>query len=286
MAAFERSEAFAPMLQRLHKARLLWPTLAALAGLAVLIGLGTWQMERKRWKEGLVARIAAGARAEPVSLSPLDPALLAQIGESGGKAANAGDVLVLVDEYTHVAVRGRFHHDKEQYVYAPTPEGLGWHVYTPLELASGRVIWINRGLVPDAKKDPATRSEGQVPGEVEVRGLLRKRPREGWFTPANDASRNLWYWPDPSAMTAVAFPDAPKPAPGSPGKPPVYAKGWPGYVEADAQPAPPGGLPKGGVTRLDLPNRHLGYALTWYGLAATLAGVYSAFAISRLRTAA
>ena len=48
-------------LQRLRKARLLLPTMAALAGLAVLIGLGTWQMERKRWKEGLIAQIAARA---------------------------------------------------------------------------------------------------------------------------------------------------------------------------------------------------------------------------------
>ena len=49
--------------------------------------------------------------------------------------------------------------------------------------------------------------------------------------------------------------------------------------------SPPGGLPRGGVTRLDLPNRHLEYALTWYGLALTLIGVYGAFAASRLRLA-
>ena len=54
-------------------------------------------------------------------------------------------------------------------------------------------------------------------------------------------------------------------------------------VDADARPEPPGGLPRGGVTRLDLPNRHLEYALTWYGLALTLIGVYAAFAASRLR---
>jgi surfeit locus 1 family protein len=58
----------------------------------------------------------------------------------------------------------------------------------------------------------------------------------------------------------------------------------PFVVEADVQPAPPGGLPRGGVTRLSLPNRHLEYALTWYGLAATLLGVYSVFSINRLRS--
>jgi surfeit locus 1 family protein len=53
-------------------------------------------------------------------------------------------------------------------------------------------------------------------------------------------------------------------------------------LDADAEPAPPGGLPRGGVTRLALPNRHLEYALTWYGLGLTLIGVYAAFAAARL----
>jgi surfeit locus 1 family protein len=258
----------------------LGPTLAAVAGLAVLIGLGTWQMERKRWKEELIARIAAGVKAEPVLISPIDPALLPPALEKTARGNQS--VVVLTSEYTHVAVRGRFHHDKEQYLYAPTPAGLGWHVYTPIELSSQRVVWVNRGFVPDARKAPATRPEGQVPGEVEVRGLTRQPPGKGLFTPANDATRNLWYWPDVAAMTAAAFPDAPRPSPGSP----QAAKFWPIVIEADARPEPPGGLPRGGVTRLELPNRHLEYALTWYGLAATLVGVYLAFAISRLRAAA
>jgi surfeit locus 1 family protein len=270
------------MLQRLRRSGLLWPTLAALAGLAVLIGLGTWQMERRRWKENLIAKIAAGVKAEPILISPLDPVLQSQVKDrAAGVPANESDVVVLTSEYTHVAVRGRFHHDKEQYLYAPTPEGLGWHVYTPLELASQQAVWVNRGFVPDARKAPATRLEGQVPGEVKVHGLVRKPPAKGLFTPANDVSHNLWYWPDVAAMTAAAFPDGLESRPGGRQK----AKAWPVVIEADARPEPPGGLPRGGVTRLELPNRHLEYALTWYGLAATLAGVYLAFAISRLRLA-
>ena len=58
---------------------------------------------------------------------------------------------------------------------------------------------------------------------------------------------------------------------------------WPSRLDADARPEPRGGLPRGGVTRLDLPNRHLEYALTWFGLALTLIGVYGVFAASRLR---
>lgn len=244
-------------LQRLRKARLLLPTLAALAGLAVLIGLGTWQMERKRWKEGLLTQIAARVHADPVPLASL-PA----------RTHDKGDL-----EYTHVSVIGRFHHDKERYLYAPGPAGLGWHVYTPLEIGEGALVWINRGAVPDARKAPTTRLEGQVAGEVAVRGLVRLPSGPGLFAAQNDPAHNLWYWPDLAAMTASAFAGRP-----------LAGKALPLVIEADAQPAPPGGLPRGGVTRLRLPNRHLEYALTWYGLAATLAGVYLAFAISRLRT--
>jgi surfeit locus 1 family protein len=56
----------------------------------------------------------------------------------------------------------------------------------------------------------------------------------------------------------------------------------PFYVEADATPNP-GGWPRGGQTRLNLPNNHLQYALTWYGIALTLIGVFVAFAWPRLR---
>ena len=58
----------------------------------------------------------------------------------------------------------------------------------------------------------------------------------------------------------------------------------PFFVDADAEPANPGGFPRGGATRLVLPNRHLEYALTWYGLALTLIGVFTAFARGRLRS--
>lgn len=241
------------MLTRLRQAHLVLPTLAALAGLAVLISLGTWQLQRKQWKEGLLSKIAARVHAEPV---PLQRAV--------SMFGRGEDV-----EYMHVIARGRFLHDKERYLYAPTPGAQGWHVYTPLD-TGGQIVWVNRGLVLDANKAPASRQAGQVQGETEVRGLLRLPPATGLFTPENDVQRNLWYWPDLAAMTASAFPSGSLTA-------------LPFAIDSDAEPAPPGGLPKGGTTRINLPNRHLAYALTWYGLAATLIGVYLAFATARLR---
>jgi surfeit locus 1 family protein len=242
------------MLAKLQKAGLVWPTLLALAGIAVLIGLGTWQLERRAWKQGLLAKIAARVSAAPVPIGATSQTL------------EPGDDF----EYLHVKATGRFLHDKERYLYAPTASGLAWHVYTPLQLGPGLVVWVNRGQVPDASKAPSRRAAGQVGGEVEVRGVVRHVPVLTLFTPANNAAGNVWYWPDINAMNASAFPDGP-----------VKAMGF--FLEADAAPAPPGGLPKGGVTRISLSNRHLEYALTWYGIALTLVGVYLAFVISRLR---
>jgi surfeit locus 1 family protein len=47
----------------------------------------------------------------------------------------------------------------------------------------------------------------------------------------------------------------------------------PFYVDADTTPNP-GGWPKGGITRLDLPNDHLQYAITWFSLAVALVVIY------------
>ena len=241
------------MLAKLRHARLLWPTLATVAALSVLVGLGTWQLERKRWKEDLLAKIATRVTAAPVPLTRV----LAMMN-------SGADV-----EYVHVLAHGRYLHDKERYLYAPAPGGQAWHVYTPLQIENGSLIWVNRGLVPDADKDQSRRMRGQIAGETEVRGLIRVPMAKDLFTPENNAQGNLWYWPDLAAMTASAFP--------------AGTMALPFAIDADAEPAPPGGLPKGGATRISLPNRHLEYAVTWYGLAATLIGVYLAFAIPRIR---
>jgi surfeit locus 1 family protein len=241
------------MLTRLRRAGLVGPTLLGLGALAVLVSLGTWQLQRLRWKEALIAKIAARVKAEPVPFADVLRALAA-----------GSDV-----EYTRVAARGRFHSDKERYLYAPARSGLGWHVYTPLELAPRRYVWVNRGFVPDEMKAPGSR-QGAPVGPAEVTGVVRLPPQPGLFTPQNDPARNLWYWPDAAAMTASAFSE------------PVDAA--PFTIDADVSPGA-GGWPRGGVTRLDLPNRHLEYALTWYGLALTLIGVYAAFAVGRWRRA-
>ena len=238
---------------------LLWPTVAAVLALAVLLSLGTWQLQRKAWKDGLIAQISARTRAEPIPLETT--------------AAHAAQGRNL--EYTRVSVRGRFHPDKTLYLYAPERGETGWHAYAPLETAEGLIVLVNRGYVGNARRNAATNLSSQQAGgaEVQIVGLLRHPGPKGTFTPANDVGRNIWHWRDISGMAQAAFATTPRTV-------------FPLSIDREADPtgsAEPD-APRGGVTRISLPNRHLEYALTWYGLGAALLGVYVTFARSRWRS--
>ena len=229
--------------------------LAVLAGLAVLCALGSWQVQRLYWKEGLLATIEARISAEPRPL-----------GEAVAMLEDGGDI-----EYIPVHLEGRFLHDGEQHFFATHKGASGWYVYTPLELADGSgIVFVNRGFVPYDRKDVATRSEGQIAGEVEITGLARTAPGEkpSSVVPDNDPEKNVYYWKDLAGMSARAGFNMP-------GK--VVRM----FVDADDEPNP-GGLPVGGVTMIDLPNNHLQYAITWFGLALALLGVGGRFLYARI----
>ena len=192
--------------------------------------------------------------------------LLPQLGTCNLAAetlfAGTGDV-----DYLPAMATGTFEHGREQHFFATHQGSSGFYVYTPLRLADGRVLFVNRGFVPFDSKDPATREAGQVDGVVTVTGLARNPLDEkpgGVYE--NDISANIYYWKDLEAMAASAGLDR--------------ARVLPFFLDADDTPNPDG-LPVGGVTLVNLPNNHLQYAVTWYGLAVALAGVWIAFAIRR-----
>lgn len=226
-----------------------------LVALAVLLGLGFWQLERKAWKENLLATIAARTSEAPVDFL------------NAYSATHDND---LGFEYMRAKVRGRFLNEKERYFYAPDPNlGPGYHVYSPLEISgTNAVVFVNRGFVPEALKDPAKRPDSLLDGDVEIVGLMRGPGVKGTFTPDNDVKANLWFWRDYAGLFASAFTET--------DRTPIAAF-------LDAEDAAPGGWPKGHATLVDLPNRHLEYALTWFGLAGTLIAVFAAFAWTRLR---
>jgi surfeit locus 1 family protein len=217
-----------------------------LTAFAILVGLGTWQVERLHWKEGLLADIATRRAAAPVALSAIER----EAAEPGG------DI-----EYRRVSVSGTFDHQGERHFFATFDGRTGFYIYTPLKLADGRILFVNRGFVPYEMKEPATRGAGEVDGVQSLTGYARERlgAKPSSLVPDNDLSKNIFYWKDLAAMTA------------SDGLDPKNV--LPFFVDVDDTAQNPGGWPKGGVTQFDLPNNHLQYALTWYGLAVALLAV-------------
>ncbi|MBC7283561.1 SURF1 family protein [Hoeflea sp.] len=212
--------------------------------LAVLVSLGTWQVQRLHWKEDLLASIEQRRQAEPLDVAGIEAAHAA--GES--------------IDYRAARASGTFLHDKERHFFATFQGQSGYYLYTPLELDDGRLLFVNRGFVPYDRKEAATRPESLVSGEQLITGLARSRLAEkpSFMVPENDETGNIFYWKDLDRMAA------------STGLP--EGQVLPFFLDADATPVP-GGLPRGGVTVIDLPNSHLQYAITWYGLALALVGV-------------
>ncbi|MBV9991013.1 MAG: SURF1 family protein [Alphaproteobacteria bacterium] len=221
-------------------------TIASVLAFVLLVGLGAWQLERLHWKLDLIARADANLHAEPLSLETRTPDHVA------------------ANEYRRVAGEGIFDNAKEAYVFGTDEAGDAvYHVVVPFRLGDGRVFLVDRGVVPKEKLDPATRRAGQPGGVSRVTGVWRTPDPPGTFTPKPDPKQRIWYARD---LGGIARADG-------------VTLAAPVIVEADATPNP-GGWPKGGQTVVNFRNDHLQYAITWFGLAAVLAGVYIAYHVS------
>lgn len=213
----------------------------ALAAFVCLLMLGNWQVQRLHWKEGLLQEISDRRAMPPVSFTDIL-----------GMVAKGEPV-----EYRPMTVSGIFDHTKERHFLATRDGEPGYHIYTPLALEDGNILFVNRGFVPTEKRDPATRQAGNPQGPVTIHGLAREMlaGKPSSMVPDNDFVKNIFFWKDLYIMSRSAGLDP--------------AMVLPFFVDADATPNA-GGFPIGGVTIFDLPNSHLQYALTWYGLAAAL----------------
>ena len=239
------------------RGKLLLPAAVAALAFCALVGLGVWQLQRLAWKEALIAAIAERSQASPVP--PPAPA------EWLALEPNAYD-------YRSVTVTGVFEHDKEALVFRILEGGKGvisapgFLALTPLRLADGAAVIVNRGFVPQDLRDKSRRAAGQVAGEVTVTGLMRPPEPRNFFTPADDPAKGLWYTRDPAAIARALD----------------IARAAPFTIDADAAPNP-GGWPQGGHTVLAIKNDHLVYALTWFGLALTLVAVFGVFVRRRIK---
>lgn len=226
-----------------------------LLGITILFALGTWQVERLQWKQELSAEIDSRIHAEPVDLATLERRL------------ESGDPI----QYTPVTVTGRFLHENERYFLSTFEGQAGWNVYVPLLTDGGDLVFVNRGFVPYDRRDPETRRAGQLSGAVTVTGLARVPPAEkpGYFTPDNEPAADTFFWQDlPAMAAAVALPEGARLVP-------FFVDAGPGRAE--------GGWPVGGTTVVSLPNDHLQYAITWYGIGLALVVMTAMMVIRRYR---
>ncbi|MET0258473.1 MAG: SURF1 family protein [Methylobacterium sp.] len=212
--------------------------LVGLLVVAVLLGLGVWQVQRRTWKLDLIARVEARVSADP--------------GPAPGPA-DWPTITAETDAYRHLRLTGTFAYDRTSLVQALTEFGGGFWVLTPLRTEAGFTVLINRGFVPSDRRDPAGWS--QPAGPVTLTGLLRLTEPGGAFLRSNDPAADRWFSRDVAAIArARGLSDA-----------------APYFVDADVGPDT-GVLPVGGLTVVAFPNSHLVYAVTWFVLAAMSAG--------------
>ena len=222
----------------------LWLTIVTLPAFLVLISLGSWQLQRLQWKNDIISNFEARSAAEAIAIPEANAEL---------------DVL----EFSSLALEGEYLHDKETFLTGRTYEGnAGFHVVTPFLLDDGRTILINRGWVSEDYRDPAKRAFSQIDGKTSVAGILRRPGVRGYFVPENEPENGFWFTLVPSQINRHL-------GLGDMAIDQFYADA---LRTSDVVT-----LPIAAKTKLNLRNAHLSYALTWYGIALALIGVYLVF---------
>lgn len=222
------------------------PWLFFISAMTVTLALGTWQIFRLEQKTALINRIEAASTQAPLAALPPNDAL----------ADHA---------FMRVALQGTWVPQVEFHVMPRYfKDQLGYHLFTPLRLADGRVVLVNRGWVPAAKKDPATRPESLAEGEAAITGMIRIGADRNYFTPTSDAKKNIWFGRDVAAMASAGGLDNVAPA----------------TVDAiGAQ--DPHHLPIAFSGEITLYNQHLTYIFTWYGIALAVLVIFLVYHYKR-----
>lgn len=227
----------------MSRAARLWAVAAALPIVAGLLWLGVWQIERRAWKLALIAQVERHLAAAPVPApAPATP-------------------ITAADAYTKLRIDGTYAPGPPTFVQAATELGAGYWVIQPFAAQGGFTVLVNRGFVPTEMRSAALPTPA---GPIAISGLLRLTEPHGGFLRANQPQADRWYSRDVAAIAAKR---------GLSGVAPYF-------VDADAQTSP--GWPRGGLTVIRFRNSHLSYALTWFALAAGLAGAVGWMALRGL----
>ncbi|MBV9250292.1 MAG: SURF1 family protein [Acetobacteraceae bacterium] len=200
----------------------------------MLVGLGTWQVQRLHWKRAILAQISQAEAGPPLPLSAISP------------------------PYSKVEVTGQFDRSRSALYGAEvreTREGpkLGAQLIEPLIRASAPAVLVDRGWVPLARKTPLN----EAAGLVMITGYVHPADKPGLFSPSDDVANRTFYTLNPRKIG---------PALGLHDIMPFTLVAL-GPQPTELWPDPAKHLPHP-------PNNHLSYAVTWYGLAAALVVIF------------
>ncbi len=223
----------------------LWPILLASAiGIAILLGLGVWQIKRLGQKEVLIASLENRLKTPPIPLS-----------EALAKQGQGEDI-----EYLKVTLTGQPDTKNAFRKVASINGDPGWEIIEPFRTDDGSMVLVDLGAI--AENQPLNFAETSQT----IVGVVRFHNRgRGYFDNDNDAAKNIWYWWDvPSMLSGLNHIAAIHAAP---------------FV-LQKLPDTENEVPLAELPKVELANNHLGYAITWFGLAAALAGVTGFYAFS------
>lgn len=157
--------------------RMIGPILMGVIGIAILLWLGTWQIQRLAWKEGILAEITAEIAAPPVPL----PAMIST------------DM-----KYLPVTATGTIGQEELHVLVSRVDIGAGYRVIAPFELEDGRRVLLDRGFIKtEAKGDFRAAHEDSVVGNLHWPDDMNSS------TPAPDMGKNIWFGRDIAAMATA-----------------------------------------------------------------------------------
>ncbi len=225
----------------------LWPIiLASVIGIAILLSLGVWQVNRLAQKEALISTLETRLSAKQISLS-----------EALAKQEKGEDI-----EYLKVSFAG-LPDSKNVFRKVTSMNGEpGWEIIAPFRTDDGSLVLVDLGAVATSQSFTPAETKQTIEGIVRFHNKGR-----GFFDNDNDVAKNIWYWWDVPAML---------------GKLNHIAAIHAAPFILQKLPTAENEVPLAELPKVELANNHLGYAITWFGLAAALAGV-TGFYIFSLR---
>ena len=220
------------------KFRLL-PSLITIPAIIFMLMLGFWQTERLQWKGQLIDILTERTSMPAIELS-------------------FNDIDKVNDEFTPVYIYGKFDYSHELLLQNRIYEKqAGMHLLTPFIIDGvNKAILVDRGWLPFAKTDGSFHKDSQIDDIIKLEGVVRFPTGQTSFIPDNMAANNQWYFIDLEQIsnhTGYDFID-------------YYI-----MVNNDGD---INNLPIGGRWKINLPNNHLEYAITWYSLAFILLVIF------------